>query len=158
MAVKSALRASRPLPPRKFLVLSSVRGWVDPRAIVRLKGLGQLKNPVTSSGTKLRDLPACSIAPQPTTLPRAPFVVRGFPNHTVCTMEVNVKFERAWFNLHNGNTTRNSSLTFSPYVLYDGLQESWKPLGFKEAAVVVWEIKWLLILCHDIRKFNTFSV
>jgi hypothetical protein len=37
--------------PRKiFLVLISVRGWDDPRTIVWLEGLGQLKNPVTSSG------------------------------------------------------------------------------------------------------------
>jgi hypothetical protein len=44
--------ASGPLPPRKFLVLISVRGWVDPRATVQLEGLGQLKNPMTSSGIK----------------------------------------------------------------------------------------------------------
>jgi hypothetical protein len=37
-------------PPGRFLVLISIRGWVDPRTIVRLEGLGQLINPMTSSG------------------------------------------------------------------------------------------------------------
>jgi hypothetical protein len=37
-------------PPGRFLVLISVRGLVDSRAIVRLKVLGQFKNPMTSSG------------------------------------------------------------------------------------------------------------
>jgi hypothetical protein len=39
----SALRAGRPLPPGRFLVLIS-----DLRAIVRLEGLGQFKNAMTS--------------------------------------------------------------------------------------------------------------
>jgi hypothetical protein len=48
----SALGAGRPLSPGRILVLISVTGWVDPRAIVRLEGLGKLKkkNPMTSSG------------------------------------------------------------------------------------------------------------
>jgi hypothetical protein len=47
--------------------------WVDPRAIVRLEGLGKLKKS-TSSGTRTGDLPACSLVPEPTTLPRNLFV------------------------------------------------------------------------------------
>jgi hypothetical protein len=37
-------------PPRRFLVLISVRGWVDPRVIVRLEGICKLKKKSTSSG------------------------------------------------------------------------------------------------------------
>jgi hypothetical protein len=40
-------------------------------AIVRLEGLGQLKK-IHLIGTRTRDLPACSIVPEPTTLPCAP--------------------------------------------------------------------------------------
>jgi hypothetical protein len=37
-----------------------------------LEVLGQLKNPITSSGIEHATFSACSIVPQPTTLPRAP--------------------------------------------------------------------------------------
>jgi hypothetical protein len=37
-------------PQGTFLVLISIKGWVDPRAIGRLEGLGPLKNPVITSG------------------------------------------------------------------------------------------------------------
>jgi hypothetical protein len=51
MAVRLlVLGADHPLSPGRFLVLISVRGLVDPRAIVRLQGLWQLENPVTWSG------------------------------------------------------------------------------------------------------------
>jgi hypothetical protein len=70
MAVRlPALRPGHPLPPGRFLVLISVRGCVDPGIIVRLEGLGELKNAMTSSGIEpatfrlvvqcLKQLPYC---------------------------------------------------------------------------------------------------
>jgi hypothetical protein len=67
MAVRvSALCAGLPLPPGRFLILISVRGWVDPRIIVRLEGLRKLKKSNDLIGNQTRDLPTCSIVPQPT--------------------------------------------------------------------------------------------
>jgi hypothetical protein len=43
-------------PSGRFLVIISVRGCVDSRAIVRLERLVELKNPVTSSGIETQTL------------------------------------------------------------------------------------------------------
>jgi hypothetical protein len=72
MAVRlSGLPAGHNVPTGRFLVLISVRDRVDPRAIVRREGLGKLKKSNDLIENRNRDLPACSIVPQPTTLPRA---------------------------------------------------------------------------------------
>jgi hypothetical protein len=66
----SVLRTGHDLPPGRFLILIYVRGWVDPKGLLRLKGFGQLKNLMTFSVIEI-SFAACSTAPQPTTLTNA---------------------------------------------------------------------------------------
>jgi hypothetical protein len=77
MAVRlSALRARRALLHRNFFFSVSgthfCKGLSQPQGLVLLEGLGKLKKSIHIIGTRTPDLPACSILPQPTTLPHAP--------------------------------------------------------------------------------------
>jgi hypothetical protein len=48
-----------------ILVLTSVRGWMNPQGLVRPERLGKFNRRIRLIGSRTRDLPACSIVPQP---------------------------------------------------------------------------------------------
>lgn len=52
------------LVSRNINILIYVRGWIYPRAIVRLELLGELETFNDAIGTRTRDLPFCSVEPQ----------------------------------------------------------------------------------------------
>jgi hypothetical protein len=70
----SVLYFGSALPSRSLLDLTSVRGWLNRKAILRLAELGKLKKSSDLIGIKTRDLTAWSLVPQPTTLLRAPIL------------------------------------------------------------------------------------
>jgi hypothetical protein len=70
MAVRSAL-----YPQEDSWYSFLLRDCVELRAIVQLERVGKLKKSIDLIGKGTRDLPACSIVPQPTTLSRAPEVL-----------------------------------------------------------------------------------
>jgi hypothetical protein len=65
---------------------------------VRLEGLSQLKK-IHLIGIRSRDLPSCSIVPQPTTLPRAPreYIVENIFFKCLTNIEIAIfRFNNFW--------------------------------------------------------------
>jgi hypothetical protein len=83
--------------PGRLLVLISIRGWVEPRVILHLKGLRKLKK-IHLIGTWTLDLLACSIAPQTTMLPREPLLLhRQHRNHLFLCLENYTTFGKVYW-------------------------------------------------------------
>jgi hypothetical protein len=66
---------------------------------VRLEGLEQLKKTNDLIGNRTHDLPACSIVPQPTTVPRAP------PSNFIIKLKL-MLVENTWLQLNKGHNLK----------------------------------------------------
>jgi hypothetical protein len=76
MAVRlSPSRTGRPLPPGRFLVLISVKRLSRPHGHSAAGRIRSIEKSSDLIGDRTRDLPACRVVPQPTTLLRAPSVL-----------------------------------------------------------------------------------
>jgi hypothetical protein len=99
-----ALRSGRPLRShqRRFLVLVPVRGRVNLRAIVRLDTLSKLRKSSAFIGSRNRDLPVCSVLPQPTTLTHNLLVSSHvqFPNRNCRMLHNNLLHFIDWITTH----------------------------------------------------------
>jgi hypothetical protein len=122
----SALR----FPPSIFLVLISVRGWVDARAIVRLEDLGKLKKKIHLIRIRFRDLPACSIVPQPIMLPILNRRRRGKINYKALDMIVTMGD-----NLHQTLWNTDSARFMQVSCLFFDLEETLKYLSWRSYAL-----------------------
>jgi hypothetical protein len=68
----SAVHGGRPFTLDRSPGTHFFNGYMKPGVIARLEELGTLRTFSYLTGFRARDLPACSIMPQPSTLPRAP--------------------------------------------------------------------------------------
>jgi hypothetical protein len=128
MAVRlTALRAGRPLPPRKFPGTHFCWKLIRPQGHSATGKIGSIKESIDFIGNRTHDVPACSIVSQPTKLLRAPLIGSSIRNIGVGALGDQMLAQRghvAWSRTKAGLPNRNRIFYQGKTVMVSHIGES----------------------------------